>query len=85
MIDKIRTWHQLVEQIEYNFLYQWVCLPVCVGLDIDESVYEQTIFTQNFNHMLSNKMAGHFVAGAWNCYHVRTLAMTNISAWIAHH
>jgi transposase len=38
----IRSERQLMEQLDYNFLYRWF-----VGLSLDEPVWDVTVFTKN--------------------------------------
>jgi len=42
VIYTIRSERQLVEQFDYNVLYHWF-----VGLGIDESVWDRTVFCAN--------------------------------------
>src|SRR5580704_13162472 len=43
----IRSERQLIEQLDYNILYRWF-----VGLDMDDAVWDVTVFTKNRDRLL---------------------------------
>ena len=51
----IRSERQLIEQLQYNFLYRWF-----VGLDMDDSVWNVTVFTKNRERLLCGSIAEKF-------------------------
>jgi len=51
----IRSERQLMEQLDYNILYRWF-----VGLDMDEAVWDVTVFTKNRERLLKSKVADGF-------------------------
>ncbi len=53
----IRSERQLMEALEYNFLYRWF-----VGLGIDEPVWDVTVFTKNRQRLLVGEVAEGFFA-----------------------
>lgn len=53
----IRSERQLMEQLDYNILYRWF-----VGLDMDEAVWDVTVFTKNRERLLRSKVADGFFA-----------------------
>lgn len=48
----IRSETQLVEQLQYNLLFQWF-----VGLSLDDAVWDQTTFTKNRDRLLTGDIA----------------------------
>jgi transposase len=51
----IRSERQLMEQLDYNILYRWF-----VGLDMDEAVWDVTVFTKNRERLLKSEVADGF-------------------------
>ena len=51
----IRSERQLVEQLQYNLLFQWF-----VGLSIDDAVWDATTFTKNRDRLIAGDIAEAF-------------------------
>jgi transposase len=51
----IRSERMLMEQLDYNLLFRWF-----VGLNMDDVVWDPTVFTKNRDRMLSCDVAGLF-------------------------
>src|SRR3984885_6921006 len=51
----IRSERQLMEQLDYNILYRWF-----VGLDMDDGVWDVTVFTKNRERLLKSEVADGF-------------------------
>jgi transposase len=51
----IRSERQLVQHIEYNLLYRWF-----VGVDMDEAVWDHSIFTKNRERLLNEAVSRAF-------------------------
>jgi transposase len=51
----IRSEQQLMEQLDYNILYRWF-----VGLDMDDAVWDVTVFTKNRERLLKSEVADGF-------------------------
>src|ERR1035438_7763911 len=51
----IRSERQLMEQLDYNLLYRWF-----VGLDMDDAVWDVTVFTKNRERLLKSQIADGF-------------------------
>src|SRR5271170_2772533 len=51
----IRSERQLMEQLDYNILYRWF-----VGLDMDEAVWDVTVFSKNRERLLKSEVADGF-------------------------
>jgi transposase len=51
----IRSERQLVEQLQYNLLFQWF-----VGLSLDDAVWDATTFTKNRDRLLVGEIADAF-------------------------
>ena len=52
----IRSERQLMEQLDYNLLYRWF-----VGLELDEPVWDVTVFTKNRERLLGGDIAQAFL------------------------
>src|SRR5216683_760671 len=59
----IRSERQLMEQLDYNMLYRWF-----VGLNMDDPIWDVTVFTKNRERLLAGNIAEAFFQ------QVRTLA-----------
>ena len=51
----VRSERLLMEQLDYNFLFRWF-----VGLNIDDSVWDVTVFTKNRERLLVGEVAQGF-------------------------
>jgi transposase len=51
----VRSERQLVEQLQYNLLFQWF-----VGLSLDDAVWDATTFTKNRDRLLAGDIAEAF-------------------------
>ena len=51
----IRSERQLVEQLQYNLLFQWF-----VGLSLDDAMWDATTFTKNRDRLLTGEIAEAF-------------------------
>src|SRR5262249_17517925 len=50
-----RSERMLMEQLQYNLLFRWF-----VGLNLDDPVWDVTVFTKNRNRFLKAEIAKHF-------------------------
>lgn len=64
----IRSERLLMEQLDYNLLFRWF-----VGMDVDEPVWDATVFTKNRERLLTQEVALSFFA------HVLTRAEPHMS------
>ena len=55
VLYSIRSERQLVEQLQYNLLFQWF-----VGLSLDDAVWDATTFTKNRDRLLTGDVAEAF-------------------------
>src|SRR5205809_5873086 len=53
----IRSERLLIEQIDYNILFRWF-----VGLNLDDAVWDATVFTKNRDRLLEAEVAKDFLA-----------------------
>src|SRR5487761_1308324 len=53
----VRSERLLMEQLDYNFLFRWF-----VGLNIDDPVWDATVFSKNRDRLLAGKVADAFYA-----------------------
>src|SRR5262245_37107142 len=51
----IRSERMLMEQLDYNLLFRWF-----VGLNMDDAVWDATVFSKNRDRMLKSDIAGLF-------------------------
>src|ERR1700747_1278903 len=84
MLYTVRSERLLMEQLDYNFLFRWF-----VGLNIDDPVWDVTVFTKNRERLLVGEVAQGFftavveqasVQGLLSNEHF-TVAGTLIEAW----
>lgn len=57
MLYSIRSERQLVEQLQYNLLYQWF-----VGLSLDDAVWDASTYSKNRERLLDGDIAQGFFA-----------------------
>ncbi len=57
VLYSIRSERMLMEQLEYNLLFRWF-----VGLEMDDRVWDVTVFTKNRNRLLEGEIAERFFA-----------------------
>ena len=57
LLYSIRSERLLMEEIDYNLLFRWF-----VGLNLDEEVWDATVFTKNRDRLLEAEVAKQFLA-----------------------
>ena len=57
MLYSIRSERLLMEEIDYSMLFRWF-----VGMNLDEPVWDPTVFTKNRNRLLEGDVAREFLA-----------------------
>src|SRR5580693_1653083 len=57
VLYSVRSERQLMEQLDYNLLFRWF-----VGLNIDDPVWDATVFTKNRERLLRADVAKTFLA-----------------------
>src|ERR1700758_3376636 len=57
MLYSVRSERLLVEEIDYNILFRWF-----VGLNLDDAVWDATVFTKNRDRLLEAEVAKEFLA-----------------------
>ena len=55
LLYSVRSERQLMEQLEYNLLFRWF-----VGLNMDDPVWDATVFTKNRERLLAGDIAQGF-------------------------
>lgn len=87
VLYSIRSERMLMEQLEYNLLFRWF-----VGLEMDDRVWDVTVFTKNRDRLLAGAIAEGFFqavleeargAGLLSDEHF-TVDGTLIEAWAGH-
>src|SRR5215471_3139550 len=64
----VRSELQLMEQLDYNLLFRWF-----VGLSLDETVWDATVFTKNRERLIEGDIARKFMAAVLNQGQVKAL------------
>src|ERR1700751_2118301 len=64
----VRSERLLMEQLDYNLLFRWF-----VGLSMDDTVWDATVFCKNRDRLLGGELASKFMAGVLNLPQVRKL------------
>jgi transposase len=57
MLYSVRSERLLIEEIDYNILFRWF-----VGLNLDDEVWDATVFTKNRDRLLEAEVAKDFLA-----------------------
>ena len=57
MLYSVRSERMLIEEIDYNILFRWF-----VGLNLDDAVWDATVFTKNRDRLLEAEVAKDFLA-----------------------
>src|SRR5215472_1869757 len=57
MLYSIRSERLLMEEIDYSMLFRWF-----VGMNLDEPVWDATVFTKNRNRLLEGDVAREFLS-----------------------
>src|SRR6201997_656417 len=57
MLYSVRSERLLVEEIDYNILFRWF-----IGLNLDDEVWDATVFTKNRDRLLEAEVAKEFLA-----------------------
>ena len=57
MLYSIRSERLLMEEMDYNILFRWF-----VGLNLDDAVWDATVFTKNRDRLLEAEVAKEFLA-----------------------
>src|SRR3979411_3294532 len=57
MLSSVRSERLLMEEIDYNILFRWF-----VGLNLDDAVWDATVFTKNRDRLLEAEVARDFLA-----------------------
>jgi transposase len=83
----VRSERMLMEQLEYNMLFRWF-----VGLNLDDPIWDVTVFTKNRERFLEGQIAAKFFAAVLE--HAReadllsdehfTVDGTLVEAWASH-
>src|SRR5271167_4890285 len=57
MLYSVRSERLLMEEMDYNILFRWF-----VGLNLDDEVWDATVFTKNRDRLLKAEVAKDFLA-----------------------
>src|SRR5206468_3417102 len=60
MLYSVRSERLLMEDIDYSILFRWF-----VGMNMDEPVWDATVFTKNRDRLLEHNVAKVFFAQVW--------------------
>ena len=78
VLYSIRSERMLMEQLEYNLLFRWF-----VGLEMDDRVWDVTVFTKNRNRLLEGEIAERFSQRCWIRPVRRGYCRMSTSRWMA--
>src|ERR1700723_1046329 len=70
MLYSVRSERMLIEEIDYNILFRWF-----VGLNLDDAVWDATVFTKNRDRLLEAEVASEFLS--------RVVAQARAKGWTA--
>jgi transposase len=56
VLYSVRSERQLIEQLDYNLLFRWF-----VGLEMDDEVWDVTVFTKNRERLISGSVSQEFL------------------------
>jgi transposase len=81
----VRSERQLMEQLDYNLLFRWF-----VGLNMDDAIWDVTVFTKNRERLLRGEVAERLLLAVVEQAHARRLLSeehftvdgTLIQAWV---
>ncbi len=84
MLYSVRSERLLMEEIDYNILFRWF-----VVLNLDDPVWDATVFTKNRDRLLQSEIAKHFLAkvvakaceAGWTSDEHFTVDGTLLEAW----
>src|ERR1700685_3262791 len=68
MLYSVRSERLLMEEMDYNILFRWF-----VGLNLDDAVWDATVFTKNRDRLLRAEVAKEFLA--------RVVAQARAKGW----
>jgi len=68
MLYSVRSERLLMEEVDYNILFRWF-----VGLNLDDPVWDATVFTKNRDRLLEAEVAKEFLA--------RVVAQARAKGW----
>jgi transposase len=74
----IRSERQVIEHLEYNLLFRWF-----VGLNMDDAVWDVTVFTKNRDRLLAGDIARTFLSAWWPRPNGRICCRRSTSPWTA--
>jgi transposase len=57
VLYSVRSGRMLMEQLDYNLLFRWF-----VGLNMDDAIWDATVFTKNRQRLLDGDIADAFFA-----------------------
>src|SRR5882672_8626101 len=60
MLYSVRSERLLMEEIDYSVLFRWF-----VGMNLDEAVWDVTVFTKNRDRLLEHDVARAFFTQVW--------------------
>ena len=70
MLYSVRSERLLMEEMDYNILFRWF-----VGLNLDDAVWDATVFTKNRDRLLEAEVAKEFLA--------RVVAQAREQGWMS--
>ena len=79
VLYSVRSERMLMEQLDYNLLFRWF-----VGLNMDDAVWDVTVFTKNRERLLDGDIAESLLrSGAQAGTRAEICSRTSTSPWTA--
>ena len=78
MLYSVRSERLLMEEMDYNILFRWF-----VGLNLDDPVWDATVFTKNRDRLLEAEVAKEFLARVVGQARAADGLRTSTSVWTA--
>jgi transposase len=73
----VRSERMLMEQLNYNLLFRWF-----VGLNMDDAIWDVTVFTKNRQRLLEGDIAEAFFAAVLKQARSRICSPMSTSLWM---
>jgi transposase len=73
----VRSERLLMEQLDYNLLFRWF-----VGLNMDDAIWDVTVFTKNRERLLDGDIAEAFFQAVLSRHGSRVCSRTSTLPWM---
>jgi len=77
VLYSVRSERMLMEQLDYSLLFRWF-----VGLNMDDPIWDVTVFTKNRQRLLAGNIADAFFAACSSRHDSEICSPMSISPWM---